>query len=82
MVLTFAVGGAESPLASTTLDVAFTFGFYHELKLEVDGNSIKSYLDGVEKVSATNDEITGPGYAGLTLANGDAYFDDFERALP
>ncbi len=76
------VDDAPTPLGDDyNLLPDFTYGSYHELKLEVVGTSIKGYLDGEVVVSATDAEITGSGCAGIALFNGSVYFDDFERHL-
>lgn len=65
-------------LDTEVLPVGFDHTAYHELKLEVNGTSIKGYLDGTEIVSGVNGDVTGAGYAGIGTSSGEVYFDDFE----
>jgi hypothetical protein len=48
-------------------------GTNYDLKLEMQGTSIKLYLDGVERVSVTDSDITAAGRAGVrfTTTGGD-----------
>lgn len=47
------------------------------LKLVMNGSSIKGYMDGTLRVSATDSDITDKGYAGLMLNQSNFYIDDF-----
>jgi hypothetical protein len=58
----------------------------YTLKLVVDGNSLVGYLDGIQRVSATDSSITSAGQAGIVASNSTTsgnyrYFDDFEASL-
>lgn len=55
-----------SPTVFGTLEESFgDVGSTHRIKLEMIGTSIKGYVDGVEKLSATDSGITDAGLAGV-----------------
>lgn len=59
-------GVGRTNLASYVGD-AIAVGSSRIARLEVRGTSIKGFIDGVERLSATNGAITGAGYPGLRL---------------
>ena len=51
---------------------------WHELKVEITGNRIVCYYDGVKKIEATDDTFADAGRVGLwTKADSVTHFDDF-----
>ncbi|MFD2330451.1 fibronectin type III domain-containing protein [Cohnella sp. GCM10020058] len=68
--------GTDTTLASASLAADPTAGAYHTFKLEVNGSSIKGYIDGALLVSGTSIAITS-GQAGVYSHMQKTYFDDF-----
>lgn len=68
--------GADTTLASATLSADPASGAYHTFRMEVDGSSIKGYIDGVLLVSGTSIAFTS-GQAGVYSHMQKTYFDDF-----
>lgn len=60
------VAGAYTSLGSYTQNIGTTTT---TLTLEMIGSAIKVYVDGVERISATDSAIAGPGRAGIVLGN-------------
>lgn len=67
---------ADTTFASATVSADPSAGVYHTFKLEVNGSSIKGYIDGVLLVSGTATAFTA-GPAGVYSHMQKAYFDDF-----
>jgi hypothetical protein len=64
------VGGTETVLGSYVQ--GFSNGSDHTLKLEIRTAAKKFFLDGVERISDSDNSITGVGKAGVRSANSDA----------
>ncbi|MGW6928426.1 LamG-like jellyroll fold domain-containing protein [Lentzea sp. NPDC054927] len=68
------VDGKRSSIKESSVPVAA--GSWHELRLEVDGSTMTSYLDGTRLVTATDSTFTA-GRVGLwTKADSQTCFDD------
>ncbi|MCZ8521162.1 MULTISPECIES: golvesin C-terminal-like domain-containing protein [Paenibacillus] len=50
-------------------------GTWYILRLELKGNALKGYVNGVEKLSATDTTLIGEGHIGLRTVNQTAVFD-------
>lgn len=57
----------STTLASWTQPEDIPYGGYVRARLEAEGNILRVYLDGVLRMTATDSQITGPGYIGIRL---------------
>ncbi|MGG1550507.1 hypothetical protein [Paenibacillus ferrarius] len=74
------VNDSDSTLASVPLTLST--GVQHLFKLEVNGSSLKAYVNGTLKISAT-DSTFSQGKIGVYTHIAQAYFDDvYVRAIP
>ncbi|WP_138750823.1 family 16 glycoside hydrolase [Paenibacillus sinopodophylli] len=79
-VLRKTVGGIETNLASVSLSLST--GVQHLFKLEVNGTTIKAYVNGQLKIDVTESELP-TGKIGVYTHFAQADFDDvFVRAIP
>lgn len=65
-------------IASAALPAGFDFSKYHTLRLEIDGSTLRGYLDGELLATATNTDIGGAGLTGMGIQVGEGYIDDFK----
>jgi hypothetical protein len=73
-------GGSYTTLG--TYSTTISTGTYYTIKLSVNGNTIKGYLNGVERISVTDSSFTAAGDAGLFRNAGGAggwysHYDNF-----
>jgi hypothetical protein len=78
------VSGTKTQLSTYSFD--WSTNTNYTLKLVVDGNSLTGYLDGVQRVSATDSSITSAGQAGIVASNSSSsglyrYVDNFGAGL-
>jgi len=57
------VAGARTTLLTTA--ISFTRGDYHRFRLDVQGTTIKTFMDGVQIQSVTDASVTAAGKAGV-----------------
>lgn len=71
------VNGRRRQFAGAAFKI--TAGAWHELRVEVAGDRITCYYDGVKKIEATDDTFKDAGKIGLwTKADSVTYFDDLK----
>jgi len=71
------VGGTTTILATSGTVTAPSTTAYHTYALEVNGSSLKAYLDGTLQATATDTAFT-TGQAGLYTNNEATYFDNVD----
>ncbi|SDE38042.1 hypothetical protein SAMN02799630_05307 [Paenibacillus sp. UNCCL117] len=69
------LNGSQTTLASAPMAAAPTAGVYHTYSLEVNGSTLKAYVDGQLLVTATDSSFTA-GKIGVYSHVQKAYFDD------
>jgi hypothetical protein len=74
------VGGQRSQLKGAGAKVAS--GVWHQLRVDVRGNSFVAFLDGTRVVDVTGDRYKSGGIGLRTKSDSVTCFDDVELTLP
>jgi Laminin G domain len=74
------VGGQRSQLKGAGAKVAS--GVWHQLRVDVRGNSFVAFLDGTRVVDVTDDRYTSGGIGLWTKSDSVTCFDDVELTVP
>lgn len=69
------VASVETELGSYDANVAVNT--YHAVKLEITTASKKAYLAGTERISSSDDVLTGNNYCGVTHQNSSSQVDNY-----
>lgn len=72
------VSGVTTSLATTDAET-ISFDTFYTVKVDMNGTTIKEFINGTEILSATNSALSAAGDGGLMLSSGDddQFWDDF-----